>query len=608
MFNVVFIGPECQISRLAPLVGLFLIGECNVAVAALGRVSGADDTIVIVVNAKPSPTSPPDSRPVILAVDDHAESLGRIVANLDRRYRADYDVIGEIGPKAALARLEALRDAGADVALIAASQDMTAETGTAFLAKTRPLYPTARRLAMANFFALDSMPPIARASTLGEIDAYADEPWTTSDERFLATIGETLADWAREHGRIPPAMTVIGEGDDPEARLLTNVLQSWDVPHAFVRAETPEGRAYVREHELGGRLPAVELPGGRIATNATLASVVDLFDVQQEPSSVYDVAVVGLGPAGFSAAMNAASEGLRVMMIESAFSQSSSSPMIRNYLGFPTGLRGADLQRRAWIQATLFGAEHRIGRSVRGLRHAGDELELVLDDDSTVRTRAVVLSTGVKYRRIDVPSVERLVGRGVFYTYGSIEAQALEGQPAAVVGGGNSAAQAAAHLARYASRVVMLVRSELSGSVSDYLIEQLNGLPNVEIRLNTEVVAAGDAHQLRRITVRSRADGSESELEVAGMFVMIGSVPRTDWLPDEVARDRKGFVLTGPEAGGGSRLAFETAMPGVFAAGDVRSGSVKRVAAAVGEGAQAIQQLHQYRATAAGEPVAAGAR
>jgi thioredoxin reductase (NADPH) len=290
------------------------------------------------------------------------------------------------------------------------------------------------------------------------------------------------------------------------------------------------------------------------------------------------------------------------MLLDARFSQASSSPMIRNYLGFPSGVSGAELMRRAWWQAMMFGAVSRIGRTVTSIRREGDSHVLALDDGAEVTAGTVILATGVEYRRIGVPSVDSLVGRGVFYGYGAVDALGMHGVDVAVVGGANSAVQAAAHVARYARSVRLIVRGpSLEHGASEYLIEQVGALPNATVLLNSEVVGARNEHQLSSITVRNRVTGETVEHEAAGLFILIGATPRTDWLPPELARDSRGFVLTGDDGPrlewpNRPRLPYETTLPGVFAVGDVRSGSVKRVAAAVGEGSAAVQQVLRYRA------------
>jgi thioredoxin reductase (NADPH) len=537
-------------------------------------------------------------------VEDDRSARDVLEDCINRRYGTDYDVLSLPGPVAAFGELLRLRDDAADVALIVAGQWMTPETGTAFLARTRDVYPTARRLVVTAWSDLSAMEPVARASTLGEIDHYATRPWNDTDEQFLALTAEILADWAREHGRDASGITIVGGRSNAEAQSLADVLERWGgVPVGFLEAGTPEALRLVAAHGMDDRLPVAILPDGRALAHPSVAEVAEAFGANAEPlSTPVDVAIVGSGPAGLSAALNAASEGLRVLLVEPSIGQASSSPMIRNYLGFPDGVSGAELVRRAWRQAWLFGVQARMGRGARDIRADGDERIVVLDDGSEARARAIVLATGASYRRIGIPSVEGLVGRGVFYGSGATEARAMAGEPVAVVGGGNSAAQSAIHLARYAINVTLLVRGpSLAGSVSEYLLEQMNDLPNVEVRLNSVIVNARDQRRLRSLTIRDNTTGTIAEHEATGLFLLIGAEPRTEWLPAQIVRDERGFVLTGedaPSADGYTRLPLETTMPGVFAAGDARHGSIKRVAAAVGEGATASQQVQRYRLAA----------
>ena len=495
-----------------------------------------------------------------------------------------------------------LRDQRADVALIVAGQWMTAETGTAFLARTRDAFPTARRLVVTRWSDLSALRTIARAATLGEIDYQTNLPWNETDEQFLALVGEILADWAREHGRFSSGITIVSERSDAQGQALADVLERWGGAHVgFVEAETAEGLRLVAGLAPGDRMPVAVLPDGRILARPSLSEVAEAFGANAEPlSTPFDVAILGSGPAGLSAAVNLGSEGLRVLLVEPSIGQAGSSPMIRNFLGFPSGLSGAELLRRAWQQAWMFGVQARIGRGANGIRADGDERIIVLDDGSEARARAIVLAMGASHRRTGIPSLERLVGRGVFYGAGATEAQAMAGKPVAVVGGGNSAAQSAIHLARYAASVTLLVRgSSLAGGVSEYLIEQLDDLANVEVRLNSEIVEARDDQWMHSLMIRDNATGTITEREATGLFILIGAEPRTEWLPAGIARDERGFVLTGEDAprvdgSGRVRLPLETTMPGIFAIGDVRHGSIKRVAAAVGEGATASPQIQLY--------------
>ena len=574
-----------------------------------------------------SPTPPGDplqrARPTILVVDDQESSRTVVTNTLRRRFGSDYDVVATT-PKAGHAKLEQLRAAEADVALIIANDYLDAGPGTAFLASTRDVYPTARRLVLADFGDNWVMPSIARAATLGEIDHFNYMPWTETDEQFMASIGGILADWGLENGRGDARMTIVGERDDPNFHLLGEVLQRWQTyPVSMVAAGTPEADTFMSDHGIEGPLPVVALSDGRVVTGASVAKVSDYVGAGVDTTATtFDVAIVGLGPAGFSAAVNAGSEGMRVILINSTFSQASSSPKIWNYLGFPAGVTGAELMRRAWEHALMFGAVGRIGRTATGIERRGRSNVLMLDDGSEVTADVVMLAIGVDYRRIGVPSVDQLIGRGVFYGFNAADALALSGLDVAVVGGANSAVQAAISLARHSRTVHVVVRGDALDA-SDYLTEQVDALPNLTVYRNSEVAEAKDEQQLRSVILRDRTTGDTSELGIAGLFVMIGAVPRTDWLPKQLARDDKGYVLTGddgpqPQGPEQFQLPFETTMPGVFALGDVRSGSIKRVAAAVGEGSAAVQQVRRYRARlaetaqaegerATGEPIPAGA-
>jgi thioredoxin reductase (NADPH) len=565
-----------------------------------------------VVRTSTFATKSTQDRPAIVIVEDDGPGRDVLVRSLKRRYGNDYKVLAASQPGAAFGTLMRLRDDRADVALIVAGQWMTAETGTTFLARTREAFPTARRLVVTRWSDLSALPAIARAATLGEIDHQTNVPWSETDEQFLALVGDILADWALEHGRSSSGITIVGERSDAQGQALADVLERWGgTPVGFVEAETAEGRRLVAGLAPGDRMPVAVLPDGRMLARPSLSEIAEAFGANAEPlSTPFDVAIIGSGPAGLSAAVNLGSEGLRVLLVEPSIGQAGSSPMIRNFLGFPSGLSGAELLRRAWQQAWMFGVQARIGRGANGIRANGDERIVLLDDGSEARAGAIVLAMGASHRRTGIPSVEGLIGRGVFYGAGATEAQAMAGEPVAVVGGGNSAAQSAIHLARYADSVTLVVRgSALAGGVSEYLIEQLDDLANVEVRLNSEIVEARDGQWLRSLMIRDKATGTIAQREATGLFILIGAETRTEWLPEAIARDERGFVLTGEDAlpvdrSERVRLPLETTMPGVFAIGDVRHGSIKRVAAAVGEGATASPQVQLYVAETHGSALA----
>jgi thioredoxin reductase (NADPH) len=542
-----------------------------------------------------------DSQPAIVVVDDESGSRERLELTLSGRYGRDYRVLAEASASKALELLRSLRDADAAVSLIIADQWMPDETGSAFLARTREFYPTAQRLLVAAWGDFSATEPIVQASVLGEIDYFTWHPLTEADEQFHAAVTEVLARWAREHGRWGEAIKVVGERWEQNAQFLRDTLARWSLPFGFHDADSPDGRALLEHVGVSGPLPVVVLASGRALARPSPADIAAALGATTTPiDEVLDVVVLGAGPAGLAAAVYASSEGLGVLVVEpvSVGGQASSSPMLRNYLGFPGGVSGADLAGRAYQQAWTFGADFLIGRSAMGIHTQGEERIVPLDDGSMIRAQAIIIATGVSYRRMGIDSVEALVGRGVFYGSGSSEARALAGERVAVVGGANSAGAAAIHLARYAKRVTLLARrASIADTMSDYLVRELESYSNLEIRTNTEIIDARGDGRLQGLVLRNNATGSTDEIPAAAVFILIGAAPNTEWLPPEIARDERQYVLTGRDCPGafGDARSLETTMPGVFAVGDLRYGSVKRIAAAVGEGSTAVRQVHEYR-------------
>jgi thioredoxin reductase (NADPH) len=542
-----------------------------------------------------------DSRPAIVVVCEDDASRAATRTAIERWFAGDYRIVDVATPSRVEEALDGLRQTGIEVALVIAEQEMASETGTALLGRIRDRLPTSRRAVLVGWEGSWDAATIARASVLGDIDYVVGWPWSVSDEQFLATIGDLLADWATEHGRYAETSRLLAEPGDAGARVLRDTVLRWAVPLGYYDTESDLGRELARKLPRDGQLPAVFLPGGRILSRPTVGDIANALGANAQLDGAFDVAVIGSGPAGMAAAVNGVSEGLRTLIIETSAlgGQASSSPQIRNYLGFPGGISGAGLMTRALRQAWVFGAEMQIGRAAVDLDAVGEQFVIKLDDGSPVRTRAVVLAMGVTYRRLEVPTIERLFGRGVFYGAGATEAPGVVGGDVFVVGGGNSGAQATVNLARYARHATLVVRGGSLDGVSDYLVEQLRNRSNIDVLLNTEVVDARGDGRLRSVVLRDRRDGTRTEREAIALFVLIGATPRTDWLPAAVQRDPRGFVLTGADAQprpGIPLAALGTSMPGVFAAGDVRHGSIKRVAAAVGEGATAIREIHEYLA------------
>jgi thioredoxin reductase (NADPH) len=547
-------------------------------------------------------------RPVLLAADDDPAALERIERELTRRYASDYEIVCEPSAPRARARLERLRAAGADVALVLADQWMPDTTGSELLAKVRRLHPLAKRGLLIEWGAWGDRPTadaVLKAMGLGDIDYYVLKPWWSPDEQFHRTVAEFLYEWARANPAAAREVELVGEAWSARSHELRSLLTRNGVPHAFHASDSEEGR---RRLEQAGRSaadgPVALMLGGQVLTNPTNAELAAAFGVSTELGERrdFDVVVVGAGPAGLGAAVYAASEGLATLVVEreAIGGQAGSSSLIRNYLGFSRGVSGSELAQRAYQQAWVFGSEFTLMRDATALRPDGDRIAVSLTGGDEVSARTVVLAMGVSYRRLDVPGLDALTGAGVFYGASTAEAQALAGGRAYVVGGGNSAGQAAMHLSRYAERVTILIRRDtLADTMSRYLIDAIDGAANIDVRSGAEVAGADGDGRLERIAIRDAGSGEHEQLPADGLFVMIGARPHSDWLPDAVERDPRGFLLTGADVSERwplerSPLMLETSMPGVFAAGDIRHRSVKRVAAAVGQGAAAIQQVHEY--------------
>jgi len=572
---------------------------------------GRDDKRSITHEEHPAPvqgTYPGSSasKPVIFAVDAGVESFARIEYGLRRRYGVDYRVVCESSAMWAMKTLRELKAAGESVALILADQWMPDISGVEFLARARQLFPTTKRAVLIEWGDRSTQEPVLRAMTLGHIDYYINKPERPGDENFHRMIAEFLYDWAKVNRPVYKEIQVVGERDAPRSQELRDILNRHGVLHAFYPVESKEGQELLaRVGKTSAALPVLVLFGEQVLIDPSNAELADAFGVNRplEQREV-DLVIVGAGPAGLAAAVYGASEGLSTLILEgeAVGGQAGTSSLIRNYLGFPWGVGGAELARRATEQAWWFGATFRFMRNATALRREGSELVLTLSDRTEVVGRAVVLATGVSYRRLAIPSLEGLVGAGVFYGAAVSEAQAMKGQEVYVVGGANSAGQAAMHLSKYASRVTLLVRGRsLSTSMSDYLIKEIEVTDNIDVRFNTKVVGGGGEGRLEHLLLKNSVSGLTETVSGAALFVLIGAEPHTGWLPEEIERDRRGYVLTGQDLLqdgqwplGRPPLLMETSMPGVFAVGDVRLGSVKRVASAVGAGAIAIQSVHEY--------------
>jgi thioredoxin reductase (NADPH) len=550
------------------------------------------------------------ARPVVMAVDDDPVALGVLRQELDKRYGADYRLLCDGDTEAGLRALERLQADGGQVALVLADQWMPTMTGVQFLTRAHRLHPTAKRGLLIDWGDSTTAEPILQAATFDQVDYWINKPTQPGDELFHQAVSGFLYEWARLHRPQFQAVRVVGDQWSARSHQLRDLLSRNGIPFGFYPVDGEEGRRLLASvGATDERLPVVVLFDGRVMADPSNAELAEALAVRTHPEPVtYDLAVVGAGPAGLAAAVSGASEGLRTTVLEpeAIGGQAGSSSMIRNYLGFPRGVSGAELAQRAYEQAWIFRADFVYGQRAVGLRAAGPERVVGLSDGDQVASRAVVLATGVSYRRLGVPSLEALTGAGVFYGAAASEAPAMRGQQVYVVGGANSAGQAAVHLARYAERVTMLVRgSSLAATMSDYLVQEIHAALNITVRLGVEVVDGHGDGRLASLTLRDRQSGATETVPAAALFVLIGAKPHTGWLPQAIRRDRWGFVVTGadllqdgtPPPGwplDRPPMPFESSMPGVFAVGDVRHGSVKRVASAVGEGSVAIQLVHQY--------------
>ncbi len=552
------------------------------------------------------------ARAAIVVVSRESAVRALMERELGKRYGADYEIAVLPGRDEAAARLSAMRDEGSPVALIFAGVGDRDEDGLEVLAALSPLHPTALRVALVGWGAWDTADPIFEAMTLGAVDRFVVRPESTPDEEFHRATAEFLEEWTARQGGGYQAVRIIGEQWSPRSQQLRDTFTRNRIPIGFYEAGSPAGAEML--HGLGltePRLPVVVLrfAGGSALEDPSDLEIADAFGLLRSvsPEEVFDVAVIGAGPSGLGAAVYAASEGLStvVVEVEAVGGQAGTSSLIRNYLGFPMGVSGNRLTFNAYQQAWSFGATFLFMRAATGLQVDGDLRRVTLTDGSTVTARSVIVATGASYRRLGVPQLEALQGRGVFYGAAVAEAQAMRGRHVYVVGGGNSAGQAAVHLAKYAERVTILVRrASLAETMSDYLIREIDSSPTIDVRPRVQVVDGRGEDFLEEFTLEDLDTGARETVSGV-LFLLIGSVPRTEWVAGAVARDRWGSVITGsdvlelPDAGAWSPsrapMVLETSVPGVFAVGDVRAGSVKRVASAVGEGALAVHLLHRYR-------------
>lgn len=547
------------------------------------------------------------ARPILLAVDDDPAVLEAVVQDLRRHYGARFRILRAAGGQAALDMLSELKLRQEPVALLVSDQRMPGMTGVDFLERARVLYPEARRVLLTAYADTGAA---VQAINAARIHYYLNKPWDPPEEKLYPVLDDLLEDW--QAGYRPPfdGLRMIGTRWSERDHQLRSFLARNHVPFRWLDLTlSDEARQLVAERDLDGcQLPILVFADGSILVapgKEELAARIGLS--LQANESFYDLVVIGGGPAGLAAAVYGASEGLRTLILEplAPGGQAGSTSKIENYLGFPSGITGADLGRRAHMQATRLGAEF-VTQGATGLRIEGQYRFVQLADGREVAAQVVLLAMGVQYRKLEIPGAGKLTGRGIYYGAALVEATACRNEEVYVVGGANSAGQAAVHFAKFARRVTMLVRGDgLSATMSKYLIDEIERTSNIVLESHTEVIEAiGDDHLE---AIRLRTPAGERTVPATSLFIFIGAAPRTDWLPQELVRDEAGYLVAGPGLRRQGRLPavwnldrepylLETSVPGVFVAGDVRSGSVKRVASAVGEGSIAVQFVHQYLA------------
>ncbi|HEX5043881.1 MAG TPA: FAD-dependent oxidoreductase [Candidatus Polarisedimenticolaceae bacterium] len=556
------------------------------------------------------------SKPILFLMATDIFLLEVLESDLQRRFGNECRMVSEHTPQAGLARLRVLATRGEPVALMIADHRMPEMTGVEFLVEAHAIYPNAKRILLVERD-YTSANPIVPAMTLGQIDFHLVKPWFP-EQGLYPPVSEFLASWQATQESDFRIFDVVDEERSVRAHDIRDMLTGFGMPYACHTPDSGEGKRLLEEAGVdASHLPVAIRHDGKVLVAPSDTEMIEaLGGGTQLGDGLYDLAIVGAGPAGLAAAVYGASEGLETVVLERRISggQAGSSSRIRNFPGFVWGIGGNQFAYRACEQAWLFGANLTFAQEATCLRTENRVHHVCVADGREVKARAVLLCTGVVWRRLGVPSLEALLGTGVFYGAAMSEAKAMRGRHVCIIGAGNSAGQAAAYFSKFAASVTVLVRGEtISKTMSQYLVQEVQQCANVRVRLHTEVVDGGGDGRLEWLTVRDRNTGEVDRLEATALFILIGGEPKTEWLEGSVARSKDGFILAGTDVPANSGwplerppMLLETSIPGVFVAGDVRWGSVKRMASAVGEAATAVHLVHQYLADlSAVRPVAA---
>jgi thioredoxin reductase (NADPH) len=550
------------------------------------------------------------NKPALLVVDDDAQVLAAVRRDLRAKYRESYAVISAPSGEEALDTIRELKARGDALAIVISDQRMPGMQGTELLSRSRDVYPLARRVMLTAYSDIDAA---IKAINEAHIDHYLSKPWDPPEECLYPVVDDLLDAWQAEYLPETKGLRLAGHQWSPRSHEIKDFLAGNLIPYRWLDVErNPDARSLLDAAGVGeSELPALFFEDGSVLRSPHSRQVAERLGRPLSASSnLYDLVIVGAGPAGLAAAVYGASEGLRTLLLDrhAPGGQAGTSSKIENYLGFPAGVSGAELTRRAVTQAQRLGAEFLVPLAVTGMSIDAGYKRLTLSDGHELVTRTVLAATGMAYNELPAPGVSAHVGAGVYYGAATTEAPAFAGRRVVIVGGGNSAGQSAMYLSRYAKDVQIVVRRDgLRATMSHYLIEQIQKTSNIRLRTLTEVERVEGTGHVERVVLKSSEDGTNQVEDVDAVFVFIGTRPRSDWLPADVLRDLKGFVLTGRDLVANSEyariwkesrepLSLETSVPGVFAAGDVRAGAMNRVASAVGEGSMVVRFAHEYLA------------